>query len=69
MVVTNKSLGNLALSRAIGDFDFKQNYSLPPEDQIVTVNPEIIVHDITSEDEFIIIACDGWQNCSLSEVR
>lgn len=52
-------LGNLALSRAIGDFEFKQNYALPPEEQVVTVNPEILVHDVTPEDEFIVIACDG----------
>lgn len=51
--------GNLALSRAIGDFEFKQNYALPPEEQVVTVNPEIIVHDVTPEDEFLVIACDG----------
>lgn len=28
--------GNLALSRAIGDFEFKQNDKLSPESQIVT---------------------------------
>jgi protein phosphatase 2C family protein 2/3 len=29
-------IGNLALSRAIGDFEFKQNPNLAPENQIVT---------------------------------
>jgi len=28
--------GNLALSRALGDFDFKQNKSLPPALQAIT---------------------------------
>lgn len=28
--------GNLALSRALGDFDFKQNKELPAEEQVVT---------------------------------
>ena len=28
--------GNLALSRAVGDFEFKNNLQLPPEEQIVT---------------------------------
>jgi protein phosphatase 2C family protein 2/3 len=28
--------GNLALSRAVGDFEFKNNKSLPAEEQIVT---------------------------------
>jgi hypothetical protein len=28
--------GNLALSRAIGDFEFKQNEALSPKEQVVT---------------------------------
>lgn len=51
--------GNLALSRALGDFEFKQNSHLPAEQQIVTADPDIIVHEPTQEDEFLIIACDG----------
>lgn len=51
--------GNLALSRAIGDFEFKQNYALSPEKQIVTADPEIITHKLDSEEEFLVIACDG----------
>lgn len=57
-------LGNLALSRAIGDFEFKQNEYLPAEEQIVTCNPDIIEHTITEDDEFMVLACDGnqiWQ--------
>eukprot|EP00128_Syssomonas_multiformis_P018928 Colp12_sorted_trinity150504_noHs@35541 len=51
--------GNLALSRAIGDFEFKNNSKLKAEEQIVTANPDIIVKKITNEEEFIILACDG----------
>jgi hypothetical protein len=51
--------GNLALSRAIGDFEFKKSADLSPEQQIVTVYPDVIVHDITDDDEFLVIACDG----------
>lgn len=51
--------GNLSLSRAIGDFEYKKNAELGPEKQIVTSNPDISERDITPEDEFIIIACDG----------
>lgn len=53
------SSGNLALSRAIGDFEFKQNFSLSPEKQIVTADPEIITHKFDGEEEFLVIACDG----------
>lgn len=51
--------GNLALSRALGDFEFKRNTSLSPEDQVVTANPDLIVHEPIPEDEFVVLACDG----------
>jgi len=51
--------GNLALSRAIGDFEFKQNHALSAEKQIVTVDPEIITHKLDGEEEFLVAACDG----------
>lgn len=51
--------GNLALSRAIGDFDFKQNKSMPAADQAITAKPDVTVHKITPEDEFLVLACDG----------
>ncbi|EAU85866.2 protein phosphatase 2C Ptc3 [Coprinopsis cinerea okayama7 len=51
--------GNLALSRALGDFEFKKNYALPPEKQIITADPDVTVHEITEEDEFLVVACDG----------
>jgi len=51
--------GNLALSRAIGDFEFKKSAELPPEEQIVTAFPDVDVHDLTDDDEFLVLACDG----------
>lgn len=59
--------GNLALSRAIGDFEFKSNQSLEPEKQIVTSDPEITVHEPTEDDEFLVIACDGIWDCLTSQ--
>lgn len=65
--------GNLALSRAIGDFEFKKSADLPPEQQIVTAYPDVTVHEIGDEDEFLVIACDGelesetvWRKCELT---
>jgi len=51
--------GNLNLSRALGDFAFKSNELLPPEQQVITCDPYITEHTITREDEFVVIACDG----------
>lgn len=59
--------GNLALSRAIGDFDFKKSTDLPPEEQIVTAFPDVIEHEITKDDEFVVLACDGIWDCLTSQ--
>lgn len=60
--------GNLALSRAIGDFEFKSNMSLPPHEQIVTCVPEILEHTLNYEnDEFVVLACDGIWDCLSSQ--
>ncbi|THH01581.1 hypothetical protein EW026_g1168 [Hermanssonia centrifuga] len=59
--------GNLALARALGDFDYKKNNFIGPEEQIITANPEISEHQITEEDEFLVIACDGIWDCLSSQ--
>jgi protein phosphatase 2C family protein 2/3 len=59
--------GNLALSRALGDFEFKKNTSLIAEKQVITADPDVTVHDITEEDEFMVIACDGIWDCLSSQ--
>lgn len=51
--------GNLALSRAIGDFEFKKSAELAPEQQIVTAYPDVVVHEMSDDDEFLVLACDG----------
>ncbi|KAJ3207913.1 Protein phosphatase 2C 2 [Dinochytrium kinnereticum] len=61
-------IGNLALSRAIGDFEFKQKHDFPPERQIVTCDPDIKEVQLSpGEDEFIIIACDGIWDCMTNQ--
>jgi len=59
--------GNLALSRALGDFEFKKNYDLPPEQQIITADPDVTCHEITEDDEFLVVACDGIWDCLSSQ--
>ncbi|KAI8331364.1 phosphatase 2C-like domain-containing protein [Chlamydoabsidia padenii] len=51
--------GNLALSRALGDFEFKQRPDLSAEQQVVTADPDVTQRQLTEKDDFIIIACDG----------
>ncbi|GMH61674.1 hypothetical protein TrLO_g9930 [Triparma laevis f. longispina] len=61
--------GDLAVSRALGDFQYKDRPDLPAEQQKVTGDPEIIIKERSpTEDEFILIACDGiWDVCSNQE--
>jgi hypothetical protein len=61
--------GNLALSRAIGDFEFKKSADLAPEQQIVTAYPDVMVHDLGQDDEFLVIACDGKCFCCYLDQR
>lgn len=65
----NRVNGNLALSRALGDFVFKKNEKKSPEEQIVTAYPDVIVKNITPDHEFVLLACDGiWDVLSNEEV-
>jgi len=59
--------GNLALSRALGDFQYKRNSSLGPEAQMITADPEVTCHEISEEDEFFVLACDGIWDCFSSQ--
>lgn len=65
----NRVNGNLALSRALGDFIFKKNTKKKAEEQIVTAYPDVEVRDITEDWDFLVLACDGiWDVLSNEEV-
>lgn len=64
----NRVNGNLALSRALGDFVFKRNKNKMPEEQIVTANPDVQERDITDDWEFAVLACDGIWDVLSNEV-
>ena len=50
MVEDQRVDGNLALSRAFGDFQYKDQNNLKPEDQAVTALPDISVRNRTKQD-------------------
>lgn len=54
----NRVNGDLALSRAFGDFSYKSIH-LEPQNMAVTCHPDIVVRERDSSDDFIILACDG----------
>jgi protein phosphatase 2C family protein 2/3 len=49
----------MEISRSAERFEFKKSADLPPEQQIVTAFPDVTVHEVTEDDEFLVIACDG----------
>lgn len=61
--------GNLNLSRALGDLEYKKQPELGPERQIICATPDIVRERRTPQDEFIVVACDGvWDVKSNEEV-
>ena len=67
-VEDNRVDGVLALSRALGDFDYKKNPSCSAKDQKVTAFPEIKSMQMTNDCEFLILACDGIWDVMSSQV-
>ena len=59
--------GIIAISRAIGDWEYKDP-KLTPEKMAVSGMPEIQKIEITDDINFIICACDGIWDCMTSQV-
>eukprot|EP00930_Biecheleria_cincta_P082876 TRINITY_DN72519_c0_g1_i1.p1 TRINITY_DN72519_c0_g1~~TRINITY_DN72519_c0_g1_i1.p1 ORF type:complete len:248 (-),score=30.76 TRINITY_DN72519_c0_g1_i1:171-914(-) len=49
----------LNLTRALGDFHYKNREDLPPEQQKVSCYADVFTIDITADDEFLFLGCDG----------
>eukprot|EP00043_Microstomoeca_roanoka_P028338 m.17641 g.17641 ORF g.17641 m.17641 type:complete len:434 (-) comp8330_c0_seq1:353-1654(-) len=58
-VVLGRVNGNLAVSRALGDFVYKDVPSLPAAQQKVSPEPDMTVLERNDKDEFLVLACDG----------
>uniref|UniRef100_M4B3Y3 PPM-type phosphatase domain-containing protein n=1 Tax=Hyaloperonospora arabidopsidis (strain Emoy2) TaxID=559515 RepID=M4B3Y3_HYAAE len=54
--------GMLGVSRAFGDIDFKTGrgeFKSRFNGDLVSATPDIVVHEIKSQDEFMVLGCDG----------
>ncbi|CAF4122687.1 unnamed protein product [Rotaria socialis] len=67
-VLIQRVNGSLAVSRALGDFEYKNNSNRRPDQQLVSPEPEVTCHsrtltiDSNKQEEqiaFIVLACDG----------
>ena len=61
--------GELAMSRALGDFQYKQAKHMDISQQAVTCIPEVTIHTRTKSDGILVLACDGvWDVLTNREV-
>lgn len=58
-VMMQRVNGSLAVSRALGDFDYKRCTDLKPNEQLVSPEPDISENAREETDEFLFLACDG----------
>jgi len=58
-VMIQRVNGSLAVSRALGDYDFKNVKEKGQCEQLVSPEPEIFCQNRQSNDEFLVLACDG----------
>eukprot|EP01017_Pseudomicrothorax_dubius_P038552 TRINITY_DN5794_c0_g1_i2.p1 TRINITY_DN5794_c0_g1~~TRINITY_DN5794_c0_g1_i2.p1 ORF type:complete len:308 (+),score=50.78 TRINITY_DN5794_c0_g1_i2:102-1025(+) len=61
--------GNLSLSRAIGDLEYKKNPNMPLDQQLIIATPEIRTEQINKDDQFLLVGCDGiWEQHNSQEI-
>ncbi|KAI6199023.1 PPM-type phosphatase domain-containing protein [Aphelenchoides besseyi] len=59
-VMIQRVNGSLAVSRALGDYDYKKVPGLAPSDQLVSPEPDVyILKRNKTADQFLVLACDG----------
>lgn len=60
LVMNQRINGSLAVSRALGDFDYKTAEDRAQTEQLVSPEPDVVCVDRDlEEDQFICLACDG----------
>ena len=66
MVEDGRVDGIIAISRAIGDWEYK-SATLEPAQMAVSAYPEVRSYEINPKLDFIICACDGIWDCMTSQ--
>ncbi|KAF0988275.1 hypothetical protein HZS_2323, partial [Henneguya salminicola] len=68
-VFADRVNGDLAVSRALGDFSFKTNIKLSSTEQVVSPEPNVTTILRDKSDQLIVLACDGiWDVMSNDRV-
>lgn len=58
-IINNRVMGKLNFTRSIGDFEYKNNNSILPGEQIISANPSVKVEPLLGNEDFLILASDG----------
>lgn len=58
-VMIQRINGSLAVSRALGDFEYKQRDDMGDLEQLVSPDPEVTCIERHEDDNYMLIACDG----------
>lgn len=66
-VMMQRVNGTLAVSRALGDFEYKKITEFRPEQQLVSPEPDVTVIPRDEADEFVFLACDGVYDVMTNE--
>lgn len=54
--------GNLNLSRALGDLEFKTQQKLERHEQLIIATPDVVVKNFDKNEDFFLMGCDGiWE--------
>lgn len=58
--VCKSDTDKLSVSRAFGDFEYKENTSLGPHEQAISCEPDVVVHKRDMDrDLYLVLCCDG----------
>lgn len=55
--------GNLNLSRAIGDLEYKKDDKIGVFEQLIVAVPDVKKRILTADDDFFVVGCDGIWEC------
>ena len=66
-VSDGRVLGNLNLSRGLGDTEYKMDKKLKNDEQILSNMPDVKVENLTGDIDFIVLACDGIWDCKTNQ--
>jgi serine/threonine protein phosphatase PrpC len=67
-VICHRVEGRLAMSRAVGDLELKNEPTLDQIEQKVTAEPDI-THAKLQKGDFVLVACDGiFETCGTSDI-